>query len=85
MKMQTLGNDWKNLLDDKDADLDLEQLEVTDYRRTIENVGGEVAAEEDALQQLEDEDDPGQHMTESERAAEFMTLKKEEESEDNEE
>lgn len=87
VKMQTLENGWKNLLDDEDAELDLEGLEVTDYCRTIQNIGVEEAAEEDVLQWLEeDEGDPGYHiMTESEIADEVMTLEDEDGSGDNEE
>lgn len=30
VEVKTLKNGWKDLLDDEDADLDLEELEVTD-------------------------------------------------------
>lgn len=85
MEVQTLKNGWKNLLDDEDADLDLEELEVTDYGRAIQNIGGGVA-EEDIVQWLEDEGYPGYHiMTGSEIADEAMILEDGNGSEDNEE
>lgn len=85
VEVQTLKNGWKNLLDDEDADLDLEELEVTDYGRAIQNIGGGVA-EEDIVQWLEDEGDPGYHiMTGSEIADEAMILEDGNGSEDNEE
>lgn len=84
MKEQTLKNSWKNLFDGQDADIDLEELEVHDFCRTIyNNVGEEV----DVLQwQKVDEGDPGYNiMTKSEIADEVMNLKNEDRSEDSEE
>lgn len=86
VEVKTLKNGWKDLLDDEDADLDLEELEVTDQGRTIQNIGGEVT-EKDAVSWLkEDEGDPGYHiMTGSEIADEAITWEGEDGRENNEE
>lgn len=86
MKVQTLKNGWKDLLDNEDADLDSEGLKVTDYCRTVQNMGGEEVAEEVILQWLEHEGDPKYHITtESEIADEVTSLENEDKTEDNEE
>lgn len=67
------------------GDLHLEGLEVTDYCGTTQNIGGQVA-EEDGLQWIEEDGDPGYHtMTENEIADEVMTWEDEGRSEDKEE
>jgi hypothetical protein len=85
---QTLENGWRKLLNNMDTDLQLEGFEVSDFHRTIWNVGETEVTEDAVLQWLgEDVGDPRyQVMAEREIAEEVMARDKtDEESGDDDE